>query len=832
MSSETDASTSEDVELVSKEEKIELGSATDLEDVFDIQSEVARGGMGIIYKGFHKRLQRVCAIKVLQPLDQQDLALKRFIKEARLICSFDHPNIVKIFVVGFDRSKHPFFAMEWLEGMTLDSYLAKTRRLKLSEFRDIFTQILNALSYAHSKNIIHRDIKPSNIFLTKDEQGRTQVKLLDFGIARSLDQTESASMKLTSTGSLLGTPRYMSPEQCNSQSADKRTDIYSISAVMYEAISGVHLFEGDNPLEIMYKQLKEKPDRSKLPKDKQLQDLNDCILRGLEKEPSARQNSIEELSEELQNACADLTDADLLTTDTSIEPEGNTKRITRVIAITLAALCTIGVVSFSFLTKKHRQQESSINRPLRPTQSKLPCHVYRSKAHEMILQYQIAKKRMKWDEAKKYRDQVEVLYKQGQEVGAKRIAELRALHKLTEKQTEELIGEQNEVHNVAQELAEFLFEQGRLEESLSSYIVAEKYAFTNFNLSTSSIYRQGTVLQYEQKYDQALEKLFKQAKLADEIIAKLKPPYTSEEGDIKPDREYWDRRSDLWQTIGDVYTSAQKPPDAAAAYKKALSAAEVNKRDDNTVSMLLAGLVANFEPDRWDSIYKEASNKTEFNSYRAAEVMRMYALSLRKTDKAKCLKLFEQALATIENTGDRSDITNADCLGRVINDYSYFEIENELQKVGRADFAKPLALAERGELFAQQHQSSSRLRGFTNYIRGVVAYLQEEYDKALNYFELVELDCLKDPFSVAHIAKLLQAETLLKKGMQAESEKQFLSIDVTRLPFSECIRVGPGYLTEALLHAVDAFNSAGKPELAKMIREKIEKSGRLKTKKD
>jgi serine/threonine protein kinase len=834
MSKETDSSRShEDVELVSKDEsKSELGSATDLDDVFDIQSEVARGGMGIIYKGFHKKLQRICAIKVLQPVDQEDLALKRFIKEARLICSFDHPNIVKIFIVGFDRSKRPFFAMEWLEGMTLDSYLAKKRRIKFTDFKDIFTQVLNALSYAHSKNIIHRDIKPSNIFLAKDEQGRSLVKLLDFGIARSLDQTESASMKLTSTGSLLGTPRYMSPEQCNSQPSDKRTDIYSISAVMYEALAGVHLFEGDNPLELMYKQLKEKPDASKLPKDQSIQKLNACILKGLEKDPDARQENIDQLSKQLHEALSELSDEDLPESTESSEPESNKKRITQLVAFTILGLLITVLASFFLLSTKHSQPDETINRAsMFPKQSKLPCHVYRSKAHDMVRQYQIAKKRKKWDEADEYGKEVERLFRRGIDVGSKKIAELKAQTRLTSTQTAELIHEQNEVHNVAHELAEFLFDQGRVEDSFREYKLAEEYASTNFNLSTTSVYRQGTVLEYQQKFDQALAKLFKQAKWADEILKKYKPPYSTIEGDIKPDREYWDKRAELWQTIGEVYSVSGKPHEAAAAYKKALYAAEMNKRDENTISMTLRASIALFEQGRWQKVYEEASANSDFNSFRASEAMRLYAFTLKDNNKPLAKQVFEHAMAAIEKTSDRPDTANADCLGHVIQGYADSEIENELNKPGADDFKSTVAIAKRGELFAQDRQYSARLRGSTNYVRGVVAYLGSDYDKALNLFELVELDCLTDPYSVAHLAKLLRAEVLLKKGMPEAAQKQFLDLDITRLPFAECIRVGPAYLTQALMDSAEAFEKAHKPEAAKMIREKIEKSGRLKAKK-
>lgn len=272
---------------------------------FEIIEQVAQTSMGIVYKANQKQLQRECALKVLTPQKElDDISLKRFLNEAKLICLLDHPHIVKVFSIGFKDEQSPFISMEWLQGKSLDKILT-VRRLKMAEIRTLFLQIIDAIEYAHSKGIIHRDLKPSNIFVMEDATEPSTVvtngKLLDFGIAH-MDGESTEGMKLTRTGVLLGTPAFMSPEQTRNEPLDIRTDIYSLGLVMYEALTGCPAFSGDTALDIMYKQSNSFVDDTKLPKGAEFVELNRCILKCLEKNKENRFQSMKELLDSFENS--------------------------------------------------------------------------------------------------------------------------------------------------------------------------------------------------------------------------------------------------------------------------------------------------------------------------------------------------------------------------------------------------------------------------------------------------------------------------------------------------------------------------------------------------
>ena len=227
---------------------------------YTIKRKLAEGGMGVVFEGEHGKLGRKGAIKLLKlEFCQNDEVVERFYQEARAVNSIRHENIVDVFDFGRDPDGRVFFVMEFLVGEPLSSRIRRGA-LPWSEAFPILEQTMRALKAAHDKGFVHRDLKPDNIWL-KYVEGRVQVKLLDFGIAK-LVGTDSPKEKLTRTGSIMGTPHYMSPEQINgSKDVDLRTDIYAMGIITYEMFAGKTPFLGDTLQAIMTGHLFTEPPR-------------------------------------------------------------------------------------------------------------------------------------------------------------------------------------------------------------------------------------------------------------------------------------------------------------------------------------------------------------------------------------------------------------------------------------------------------------------------------------------------------------------------------------------------------------------------------------------
>ena len=198
---------------------------------YEVQVQIAQGGMGIVYKALDRKLNRVVALKVVHAhLCSDQIFLQRFLREARAMARLQHENIVSIFSVEQDRGSQ-FIVMEYFEGTNLRDKIQPNVSLPLNEAIAITHQMAKALAYAHGHGIIHRDVKPANVML--DSDGR--VKLTDFGIAAALDDAP-----LTSAGQLIGTLLYMSPEQARDTTLDGRSDLYSLGLMLYEMLTGTH----------------------------------------------------------------------------------------------------------------------------------------------------------------------------------------------------------------------------------------------------------------------------------------------------------------------------------------------------------------------------------------------------------------------------------------------------------------------------------------------------------------------------------------------------------------------------------------------------------------
>ena len=257
-----------------------------IKERYEIVEILGEGGMAFVYKAKDKQLQRNVAIKTLKPnYVNQEKFVDRFRREAQTAANLNHPNIVQIFDWGIE--DEPYFVMEYIEGNTLTSIITGNKTVGLNDILYIGSQVANGLKEAHKHGLVHRDIKPGNIMITPDGK----VKVTDFGIV-SLQNEES---DITKTGAVLGTASYISPEQAQGKPVSFESDLYSLGTVLYELIAGNPPFTGDSPIATATKHLTDKPEklsnyRKDIPKA-----LENAILKLLEKRPSDRFKSAEDL---------------------------------------------------------------------------------------------------------------------------------------------------------------------------------------------------------------------------------------------------------------------------------------------------------------------------------------------------------------------------------------------------------------------------------------------------------------------------------------------------------------------------------------------------------
>jgi len=253
---------------------------------YEILEILGEGGMAFVYKARDMQLERFVAIKTLKPnYVNQETFVDRFKREAKTAANLNHPNIVQIFDWGIE--EEPYFVMEYIEGNTLTSIIAKNRTISLSDILFIGAQVSSGLHAAHQKGLVHRDIKPGNIMITPDGK----VKVTDFGIV-SLQNEES---DITKTGSILGTASYISPEQAQGKPVSIESDLYSLGTVLYELITGRAPFSGDSPISTATKHLTEKPEKPSLYRRDLPKGVENAILRLLEKATYDRFKSAEDL---------------------------------------------------------------------------------------------------------------------------------------------------------------------------------------------------------------------------------------------------------------------------------------------------------------------------------------------------------------------------------------------------------------------------------------------------------------------------------------------------------------------------------------------------------
>jgi serine/threonine protein kinase len=276
-------------------------AAANLPDQYEVLELIGQGGMGAVFKVRDKRLDKTFAVKMLRPqMANNAEAQARFQTEARAVSALTHVNLAAVFDYGVGKHGAPYLVMEYLDGDTLGKIIRTEDCIAVPRAVDLFIQVGEAISHAHEKGVIHRDLKPSNIIVEHSDSGTEIAKLVDFGIAKTM---AAGASRNTQTGDVLGSPPYMSPEQCLGKKLDARSDIYAFGCVMYEALCGRPPFSGRNQIQIIVRHVKDAP--AELSASCTVQpipdDLNYIVMRCLSKEPGNRYQRMTELLHDLQN---------------------------------------------------------------------------------------------------------------------------------------------------------------------------------------------------------------------------------------------------------------------------------------------------------------------------------------------------------------------------------------------------------------------------------------------------------------------------------------------------------------------------------------------------
>jgi eukaryotic-like serine/threonine-protein kinase len=281
-----------------------------------VTAKLGEGGMGAVYAGSHPIIGKRVAIKVLSGALRGDRDIvRRFVAEARAVNQIGHRNIIDIFAFGTLPDGREYFVMEYLPGRSLEAELRSRGALPLREVLAIVDEVLSALRSAHEVGIIHRDLKPDNIYLADLKDGGRTVKILDFGIAK-LTGPDSGLTK-TRTGMAMGTPEYMSPEQCRGVNVDHRTDIYAMGVILFRLITGKLPFHGQTAFDVIAKQVTAEPPRPSTVRSVAAP-IEEVILKCLSKNPEARYQTAKALLEAFKAALVE-SKADLSAPATSAE---------------------------------------------------------------------------------------------------------------------------------------------------------------------------------------------------------------------------------------------------------------------------------------------------------------------------------------------------------------------------------------------------------------------------------------------------------------------------------------------------------------------------------
>lgn len=275
-----------------------IGSVVD--GTYEITRAVAEGGMGAVFEAKHLRLGRRVALKVLLGRHTNDrVTLARFRREAEIIAQLGHPHIVQAFDVGALGTGEPYMVMEYLEGETLAERLDRVRHVSVAETVRIVSQIASALAASHAQDVVHRDMKPENVFLVRVAGEPDFVKVLDFGISK----LAHGAARITDERATLGTPAYMAPEQVRgARTMDHRVDQFSLAVMVYEMISGVRPFHGEDVVAILYQVVHEVPRPLSEVAPWASASIDAAVARAMAKDPDQRYPSVSQFAWALENA--------------------------------------------------------------------------------------------------------------------------------------------------------------------------------------------------------------------------------------------------------------------------------------------------------------------------------------------------------------------------------------------------------------------------------------------------------------------------------------------------------------------------------------------------
>jgi len=360
---------------------------------YRVISCIGRGGMGVVYKVEQVFIGEQLALKTLLSNQASDTSIRRFQLEGKATFNLDHPNLISVTDLGILDDGTPFLVMEFIKGHTLADHLRAKGRLPYKEAAKLFARVCLGLAHAHNKGIVHRDIKPSNLMLTgKELDAEDCVKVMDFGIAKIMRSEVQEAQALTKTGEVIGSPLYMSPEQCSGTMVDFRSDIYSLGCVFFECLTGAPPFIGDTALSTITKHLSESPPTLK---DASLgiefpPALEAMVAKMLAKDPEERYKDLGHVAIELATLIRDDTTSSMKgpVDGTNVRPKQTTQSVTigkkafaMLLAAPLIAAAVAGVSMYHLCMSDNSDMTGSHSRS-QPTRTSSPVPVNEPRADD------------------------------------------------------------------------------------------------------------------------------------------------------------------------------------------------------------------------------------------------------------------------------------------------------------------------------------------------------------------------------------------------------------------------------------------------------------------